>query len=536
MGGTSFTNTSTCYAAGTVSGNSEVGGLVGYDANGLYSPCFWDSTVNPTLSGIGNRAEPNVIGESTSNMQTQSTFTNAGWDFVGEMANGPDDDWGMPQGGGYPVLWWQLESLPELPPLFSGGSGEPNDPYLISTAGQLNTIGHNPKLMDKHFKLTSDINLGGIDFFMIGGHTCPFSGAFDGDGYVISDFVLNTYERWLGLFRIVGSAGRIENIDLVRLNVGNESILCHFVGGMAAANAGTISNCSVTGSASAYLMVGGLAAKNLGTLSHCHAEADVSGTNVAGSLAGYNYGTITSSSATGTVMGQYSIGGMVGVNMNGVIAASRATGDVSAIAWVGGLAGENYGTIINSYATGNVSAESYVGGLVGVNFGFYYDACVSNCYAAGRVSEVDRAGGLAGANMLGTFNKCFWDSTVNPSLEGIAKMTDPNVIGESTTNMQTKSTYTDVGWDFVGETANGTEDIWDICEGTNYPKLAWQIPALGDFGCPDGVDMDDLAILCEQWLGAPGTPSADIVPLPDGDGIVNFWDFAALADSWLLGL
>jgi hypothetical protein len=29
-------------------------------------------------------------------------------------------------------------------------------------------------------------------------------------------------------------------------------------------------------------------------------------------------------------------------------------------------------------------------------------------------------------------------------------------------------------WDFVGETANGTEDIWWILEGQDYPRLWWE--------------------------------------------------------------
>jgi len=163
--------------------------------------------------------------------------------------------------------------------------------------------------------------------------------------------------------------------------------------------------------------------------------------------------------------------------------------------------------------------------------------------------------------------------------------------------MQTRSTFTDAGWDFVGEVVNGPNDIWDICDGMNYPKLVWQIPLLGDFSCPDGVEFNDLAVLCEQWLmpvlsadmagGADGvvdlldwavfanawqsTPSspnwnpecdispeggdgvvdkedmaafidqwlgfgahcADIAPLPEGDGIVNMLDFAEFAGSWM---
>ena len=31
------------------------------------------------------------------------------------------------------------------------------------------------------------------------------------------------------------------------------------------------------------------------------------------------------------------------------------------------------------------------------------------------------------------------------------------------------------GWDFVAETENGTEDIWWILEGQDYPRLTWEL-------------------------------------------------------------
>ena len=149
----------------------------------------------------------------------------------------------------------------------------------------------------------------------------------------------------------------------------------------------------------------------------------------------------------------------------------------------------------------------------------------------------DAVGGFVGR--MGTsgseyYTACFWDSEINPALPGIGNGIDPNVVGESTANMQTKSTFTGAGWDFVDETANGTDDIWDICEGMNYPKLSWQIPPVGDFVCPDGVEMRDFAILGAQWQRPPGEPSADIAP-DGGDGRVNWFDLAALADNWLEG-
>ena len=44
------------------------------------------------------------------------------------------------------------------------------------------------------------------------------------------------------------------------------------------------------------------------------------------------------------------------------------------------------------------------------------------------------------------------------------------------TEMQTASTFLEAGWDFVNETANGTEDIWWIDEGQDYPRLWWEMP------------------------------------------------------------
>jgi hypothetical protein len=33
----------------------------------------------------------------------------------------------------------------------------------------------------------------------------------------------------------------------------------------------------------------------------------------------------------------------------------------------------------------------------------------------------------------------------------------------------------DASWDFLAETVNGTENIWWILEGQNYPRLTWEL-------------------------------------------------------------
>jgi len=46
------------------------------------------------------------------------------------------------------------------------------------------------------------------------------------------------------------------------------------------------------------------------------------------------------------------------------------------------------------------------------------------------------------------------------------------------------------------------------------------------------VNFKDFAILADQWLQPPGIPSADIAP-PGGDGIVQYPDLAAVVEEWL---
>jgi len=47
------------------------------------------------------------------------------------------------------------------------------------------------------------------------------------------------------------------------------------------------------------------------------------------------------------------------------------------------------------------------------------------------------------------------------------------------------------------------------------------------------VNLEDFAILANQWLDVPGNPSADIAPLSGGDNIVNMLDMKVLAEQWL---
>jgi hypothetical protein len=102
--GLNYGTVSNCYSTGTVTGNRDVGGLVGSGGDDIISS-FWNiQTSGQTTSQGGN-------GLFTPNMQTASTFLDAGWDFMDEILNGTEDIWWILEGQDYPRLWWEL--IPE---------------------------------------------------------------------------------------------------------------------------------------------------------------------------------------------------------------------------------------------------------------------------------------------------------------------------------------------------------------------------------------------------------------------------------------
>jgi len=135
---------------------------------------------------------------------------------------------------------------------YGGGSGTAEDPYLVYTAEQMNTIGTEPNDWDKHFKLMADIDLSGYtgtDFNIIGNGLLPaFTGVFDGNDHTISNFTYSsTGEPCIGIFGYIdGPDARISNLDLIDPSV--EGGTGAGVGSLAGwIDLGTITNCHVSG-------------------------------------------------------------------------------------------------------------------------------------------------------------------------------------------------------------------------------------------------------------------------------------------------
>ena len=253
-----------------------------------------------------------------------------------------------------------------------------------------------------------------------------------------------------------------------------------YVGGLAGENNGEISQCLAVGNVSGLDKVGGLVGNigfDEGSISYSYSTANVSGNEQVGGLAGYSNGLAQDSYATGEVSGTVYVGGLIGFNGSGTINHSYASGAVSGYENVGALVGRNgKGMIDCCYARGDVLGTTYVGGLSGTNF-----STIRCCYAANAVSGIQNVGGLVGDNWSSgaTIITCLWDIETS----GLTNMCGTqrsgaigcdNTYGKTTAEMQTAGTFLEAGWDFVDETVNGTEDIWWILEGQDYPRLWWE--------------------------------------------------------------
>ena len=68
---------------------------------------------------------------------------------------------------------------------YSGGSGEPNDPYQISAVADWQQLMNTSGDWNKHFILTADLDLQGVALTPVGSIGQGFSGVCDGNGHII---------------------------------------------------------------------------------------------------------------------------------------------------------------------------------------------------------------------------------------------------------------------------------------------------------------------------------------------------------------
>ena len=249
--------------------------------------------------------------------------------------------------------------------------------------------------------------------------TGGFSGTFDGNGFTISNLIINRPDNNnLGLFNYTESGAKLTNITLMNIDITG----CGNVGGLVGENKGAIEFCCTTGLITSFNCDGGIVGYNNGSVISSHSSCTVAGFNEPGGLVGWNDGSITSCFSTGSVSGKDA----------------------------GGLVGWNGGPITSCYSTGSVEGTIKTGGLVGYNC-----SSITSCYSTSPVSDTEGVGGLVGSDDGGIVTFSYWN------VEASGQSTSKGGEGKTTYEMKQQSTFE--GWNF--------NNTWQIQEGATYPYL-----------------------------------------------------------------
>lgn len=472
-----------CFSTGRATGVSLSGGLIG-NYGGWVFLSFWDTQSSQLSQSDGG------TGKTTAQMMSPETYR--GWG---------DAVWVLNAGHDYPHLAWENNpGEPIVDEKSYSGCGTAFDPYQISTAGDLINAGFCPQDWDKYFVLTNDIVLDpanqndlnvlypNANFNRLGFGGLPFSGHFNGNFYSIAyPRHQNTGAAYNGLFGFLRGDGPddvlVENLRIIHpVLAGN-----YAHGGLAGwLKDGKIARCGVEDCTLSLM-----------------GEYALDSANYFGGLVGYaKNANVTACYAEGVfdlgsrTMGGYGQGGLIG----------RVTDS----------------TVHDSYAIGTFhSAGGWDGGFVGES----WSSTMARCYAVPSVTSYTSIAGFVGNYSSSSFIRCY-----NRSGSGI---TTRGALPISESQMKQRTSF--IGWDFLGESANGVNEIWRMCaDGVDYPRLSWEFARSGDVACVDGVDMADLAALAAHWLTSAQLEPAAFNRAVDanGDEQIDLADFDVLAENW----
>lgn len=231
---------------------------------------------------------------------------------------------------------------------YTNGRGTREDPYIISTAQELNALRYHTDEKDMFIKLGADIDLGFAPY-NTGEGWVPVDASikeFDGDGHVIKNLYINRPgSDYQALFNSIDA--QIMNVGLANANVtGNKHVAALVV------NTQFVDGCTVSGNISGTEWVGGIAASVM-AIHTSVAKVNIAGGDYTGGLVPSAY-EISNCYVSGKISGADHVGGL------GAEAAGYLQGNVVNI------------TVITASGTnvGRLAATAYPGTEIGNNLAF----------------------------------------------------------------------------------------------------------------------------------------------------------------------
>lgn len=277
---------------------------------------------------------------------------------------------------------------------FTQGRGTKEEPWLIENAEQLaylaQQVNNGTDYERKHFRLVSDLDLGGNEWTPIGTYRKPFWGGFDGGGHTITGMTITGNRDYVGLFgechNFTADSSYIKSVTVKRANISGRN----FVGAIAGVGA-NISDCySIENTICANRCVGGICGSLTGNISGCYNSSSVSGNSTAGGI-----------------MGSASYNGIG----NGVVQYCYNIGAVTVR-----------------------QQDSSVGGITGASANRYD---ISNCLNCGKITGNGKnVGGIAGStdsNYMNFIGNCYYNSDLNNA--GVGEGASDKVIPLTTSQL-----------------------------------------------------------------------------------------------------
>lgn len=314
-----------CYSSGSVEGNGTVGGLVGSN-NNIIINCYSTGNVygvNDRIGGLVGAMQGSIIdsyctGDVTGTLQVGGLV---GWSWFGPISNSYYNYESVLINGVGSVItvgalgedhfteWLDSSLMLDINNYLEFVEGS-YAIYNINDFKKLLAFGYNSAYS---YKLYTDIDMNSEPNFYI-----PYlMGDFNGNDHIIENLNVNMpgFDD-IGLFGFVGYDAEISNLGINNLSIIGD----RYIGGLIGSNAGTIFSCYTTGSVVGYMKVGGLVGHNFETISNSYSKCSVVGDTYAGGLVGDNsYSSIEFSYSTGNVTGNSSFGGFVGNNYSGSV-------------------------------------------------------------------------------------------------------------------------------------------------------------------------------------------------------------------------
>lgn len=262
----------------------------------------------------------------------------------------------------------------------------------IATAEQLEALARDCRLdswsVGRTVVVTEDIDLTGSDFAGIP----TFGGTLEGQGHTIRGLNLTEEGSVQGMFRYLQQDARVQDLHVEgSVQPGGSRAV---VGGLAGENAGTVSNCTFSGTVSGTRQIGGIAGTNTvtGMITGCTVNGSVYGDHFVGGMAGQNDGVIsqcTNQAAINTTVNENEVN-LKDLTVEDLLTTERA----SDITDIGGITGGSAGVVracVNRGAVGYDHIGYNVGGIAGSQTGY-----IEGCVNYGTIHARKEGGGIVG--------------------------------------------------------------------------------------------------------------------------------------------